>query len=482
MRGVATVPLGVWLAARAQTTTPYIRHDLASLEGQEMLRIFAGAVRTMRGRSERSATSWRWQWYTHFVSGATTKSAEISRIFGSTESAQRTLALDMWNTCQSHAGQNANHFLPWHRLFVLYLEQIIREISGRADFALPYWNYTSYDSAKRGIVPTQFRTSSDSRFSPLYRSDRTSLANSGQPIHRGQPGDAMDITTPMAKRNYSTVGDVQGFCRSIDSGIHGRIHVLVGTSRNMGSVSYAAQDPLFWVHHVNIDRLWASWNRNGRPNPTSGSWLNRSFVFADRRGVRVSARLGDCFDTEALGYGYDRYVGPDGRETPLSALTAMSGVDAIGSLPERIATGRPVELGVRPVRSELSLDPRRPATALDPTGERRTHLIIKDLHTWTQPEVLYHVYLAPRGGGIGPAQYVGSIHFFDAEFHDHGDAALDEALGENFYSFDVTALLQRIAASRSAQPGTRLEVTLVPGGRPAHAAKPLVGAMRMVWQ
>ena len=37
----------------------------------------------------------------------------------------------------------------------------------------------------------------------------------------------------MAKTRYSSVGSVQGFCRAIDSGIHGRIHVLVGNAHGM---------------------------------------------------------------------------------------------------------------------------------------------------------------------------------------------------------------------------------------------------------
>jgi hypothetical protein len=451
-----------------------------------MLRVFADAVKKMKALSDRNATGWRWQWYTHFVSGATTKSSELTRIFGSTSSAQRTFANDTWNTCQSHAGQDPNHFLPWHRIFVYYFEQIVREVSGRTDFTLPYWNYTSYDPAKRGVVPLQFRLKSDAVFAPLYRSDRSTLANTGQPIHQGQAGDAMSISTAMAKQYYNTVGSVTGFCRDIDSGIHGRIHVLTGTSKNMGKISYAAQDPLFWVHHVNIDRLWASWNANGRTNPTSGSWRDRGFTFADRLGLRVTARLKDFFDTRALGYVYDRYVGPDGRELAASSALATAGfavaAERIGRVSERIGSGRAVELGARPARTVLTVETGRPVTALDPAGERRTYLIVKDLHTWAQPEVLYHLYLVARGAGQRPEQFVGSIQFFDAEFHDHGQSELDEALGENFYSFDVTAQLQRLAAANAVRKDVPLELVLVPGGRPTPDARPMVGTVELVWQ
>src|SRR5262245_60030313 len=30
------------------------------------------------------------------------------------------------------------YFLPWHRAYILAFERIVRELSGKADFALPY--------------------------------------------------------------------------------------------------------------------------------------------------------------------------------------------------------------------------------------------------------------------------------------------------------------------------------------------------------
>ena len=482
IRGLAVLPFGVWLARNAHAGTPLVRYDIATPEGQEMLAIFAYAYRHMRARNEGNPRSWRWQWYTHFVAGNTTKSNEITRIFGTTPTAESTLANEMWNTCQSHAGQNANNFLPWHRMFVYYLEQIVRETSGRPDFALPYWNYTSYDPALRGVVPWQFRASSDPVFGTFYRPDRTVLANSGQPIHQNQPGDVMDIGTIMAKTTYSSVSGVQGFCRAVDSGIHGRIHVLVGNAQNMGAVPYAGKDALFWVHHANIDRMWASWNRNGGANPTTGSWLDTEFVFADGTGQRVAARLRDFMDESVLGYGYGRYIAADGSEEGTSApstLLATAGA-TIGRIAERIGTAPAVELHERPVRTTLNLGVGKPTTALDPSGQRRTYLIVKDLHTWSQPEVLYHLYLVPRGGGPNPNAYIGNINFFDAEFHDHGKGALGDALGENFYSFDVTGVLQRLVRS-GMKPGA-LEVSFVPGGRPTPGAKPLVGSIELAWQ
>jgi hypothetical protein len=34
------------------------------------------------------------------------------------------------------------YFLPWHRAYIASFERICQELSGKRDFALPYWNWT----------------------------------------------------------------------------------------------------------------------------------------------------------------------------------------------------------------------------------------------------------------------------------------------------------------------------------------------------
>ena len=477
LQGTAAMPLALWLSRNAfAQSAPFIRYDIASPQGADMLATYANAMQTMLTRTETDPTSWLWQWYIHFVNGATTKANEITRIFGTNVTPQSTLANEIWNTCQSHSGQNTNYFLPWHRMFVLFFEQIIREVSGRADFALPYWDYTSSDPLKRGILPIQFRSKLDPVFGVLYRADRLALANGGQRIDKNQPTDQMDITAAMQTLDYSNVGTVQGFCRAIDSGIHGRIHVLVGNTKNMGAVPYAARDPLFWVHHATIDRMWASWTAQGRVNPVMASWTTKVFVFADRTGQRVTGRIRDFFDTTTLGYAYDTLIPPVAPKQKTS-----------GTVSRVAASTRMAELGAGTTTLTIR---RLPGVTADPnilglrstSSSQRTYLVLKDLHTWKQPETLFHVYLSPSGNGVSKNAYVGAINFFDAEFHDHGGGSdLDTALGENFFSFDVTDLLRRYERS-GAKARDALAVTIVPGGQPRKDAGAMVAAIELVRQ
>ena len=119
------------------------------------------------------------------------------------------------------------------------------------------------------------------------------------------------------------------------------------------------------------------------------------------------------------------------------------------------------------------------------TGDgKRTYLVVRKLHVWVQPEVLYHLYVTPAAarGGLGPDTYVGSINFFDAEFHDHGHGMMAEALGDNFYSFDVTRVLEKFTRIGSQDLRGGVRVTFVPGGRPNPAAKPLVSVIELMRQ
>ncbi len=108
--------------ANAATMT---RYNLASANGQVMLKKYAQAVKAMVALPPSNPMSWTFQWYTHAVPTNTTKACAINSIFGAASSPQKTLATAMWNTCQGHFSAAAEpYFLPWHRMYVCFFEQI----------------------------------------------------------------------------------------------------------------------------------------------------------------------------------------------------------------------------------------------------------------------------------------------------------------------------------------------------------------------
>ncbi len=96
-----------------------------------------------------------------------------------------------------------------------------------------------------------------------------------------------------------------GFCPRLDQNPHFFTHIAIGG--DMADFATVGADPLFYLHHCNIDRIWESWNRLGNSNPTDANYLNRKFTFANRIGKRVDMPVSAGDRVAQLGYEYDRY-------------------------------------------------------------------------------------------------------------------------------------------------------------------------------
>lgn len=299
---------------------PRIRYDVASAEGQAMLAIYAKAVGLMMAKPDGDPASWTFQWYSHWVKGGADqggKTSEMARVYGSTASPARSLAQQMWDGCQAHGdNEDENFFLPWHRMYVLAFENIVRAVAQEPSFTLPYWNYL--DPAQRAI-PAQFRRPGDPVWGSLYRSTRNASVNAGGAIASASALSPEILT----EDSYSPLGADQGFCANLDGGLHGTVHVGVGNSTNgMGLVPWAAGDPIFWLHHCNIDRLWASWNATGNANPSDADFTSKPFPFADANGNQVTYTVGQMLSLAQAGYGYDALLAENGSSVPQTAALA----------------------------------------------------------------------------------------------------------------------------------------------------------------
>ena len=64
---------------------------------------------------------------------------------------------------------------------------------------------------------------------------------------------------------------------------HDGVHGSLGG--DMAQVGPASRDPIFYLHHANVDRLWAVWNARGNANSPEPFWrnfaFNRNFINAD---------------------------------------------------------------------------------------------------------------------------------------------------------------------------------------------------------
>ena len=96
----------------------------------------------------------------------------------------------------------------------------------------------------------------------------------------------------------------------------------------MGLLDTAAQDPLFWAHHANIDRLWSvGLGASASHKKTSSPWLKHKFTFWDERKRWVSITVADVINiSNNLRYTYGMVAAPEVTRNPVvTELTVDSG-------------------------------------------------------------------------------------------------------------------------------------------------------------
>lgn len=246
----------------------HVRKNVYSLSDQEIESIRRG-VKAMKDLDFSDPTSWTYQ----------------AAIHGTTRSEN----LPSWNSC--HKGGDAFFFLAWHRMYVYFFERILRAKSGDPNLTLPYWDYQS-----NPVLHPAYRTNSATNY--LYHTRNPSV-NAGGSID-AVGSISKSFNNSMDKTNYY---DFQ----SLLNGPHGAVHVAIG--RDMSSTSTAGQDPAFWLHHTNIDRLWERWLGmcGGRANPTTDDqWITKTFTFYDENGDPHSMTGSQVVDVaRQLNYRYE---------------------------------------------------------------------------------------------------------------------------------------------------------------------------------
>lgn len=196
-----------------------------------------------------------------------------------------------------HCHGIGDSFLAWHRAYIHAFEDIVREASGDDSWALPYWDWT-----ENRQMPVHFFGSGNELDTQTWNDPDPTGQSS---VRRLGPNDtlslnAVDISRIMNQRNFAV------FENRLDRGPHGAVHVAIGGHMR---AFYSPLDPIFWLHHCNVDRLWEKWlESQGHENPSTAAWLDREFrdTFADPQGQLIgSVRTGDVLDTIGLGYIYD---------------------------------------------------------------------------------------------------------------------------------------------------------------------------------
>ncbi|KAF2198311.1 Di-copper centre-containing protein [Delitschia confertaspora ATCC 74209] len=248
-----------------------------------------------------------------------------------------------------YCAHGSNIFATWHRPYLALFEQVlylnareaIREFppserrdryeNALATLRLPYWDWATASSSGEGVYPSSLQSPNiditlpngtltvknplySYTFHPLNHEDlydpnltqysiypSTVRSPSSKEPTAASRNDLISTDLEANRANlqsrvynmFTMMHDYYTFSNDISSkdsleGIHDTVHGLVGKGGHMSQVPYAGFDPIFWLHHANVDRLFAIWQSL---NPESYVWPNqsRTATFAVANGTVLDA-------------------------------------------------------------------------------------------------------------------------------------------------------------------------------------------------
>lgn len=179
----------------------------------------------------------------------------------------------------ANPGHMGDAFLPWHREFLYQFEHVLQIVDPTV--TVPYWDYTDRNATQNIIFQNNFigpnggasgiggGSVQSGFFSAangwLQRKDLSGKTWVGkytetQPLTRKLRAftdlpTTTQINDTLAKTTY------KDFRSSIERVTHNNAHIWVGGS--ISNVGTSPNDPIFWMLHANIDRIWAEWQVNG---------------------------------------------------------------------------------------------------------------------------------------------------------------------------------------------------------------------------
>lgn len=485
---------------------------------------YARAVQAMKARKLAEPLSWRffggihgfdqgvWQSFGYLAASDKLPSAALRKRF--------------WEQCQ-HATW---YFLPWHRGYLLAIEKTVRDViaslpkggaTAAKTWALPYWNYSVKNENK---LPPAFASPDwpdgkgnnplfvTQRYGPNFGSNKVFVPPNQINLKAlGEP-DFTGVTTG----GSTGFGGVEtGFQHGSNSPRFGRleqqphnnVHVLVGggdpTNQNvfglMTDPDTAGLDPIFYLHHANIDRLWAVWN--GEPaskgDPTDAQWVKGPASIGERKfsmplppnGDPWDYTPGDMTDIGKLGYTYDDLKAPAAKAMPHAKRLA-----ALGAAPRGVVgmtRDQKVELmGANEKALRISGKAEvKTSVKLDKQVRKRVsnNLAAVRAEATTQPDRVFLNIENVRGLHDATAlqvfvkdELVDTIALFGARKATTGGGGHGEGGGLTFV-LDISEIVDKLHLSNALDVNA-LDVRIVPVNPVPEAANVSIGRIRVFRQ
>lgn len=253
------------LPIQGSNTNLKVRKNAASLTPNEINR-FVNAVKSLKNTTTSGRDGTQISIYDQFVATHLATSDIAGR-----------LGPDGQPFASPAHGNSA--FLPWHRNLLLEFETLLQVVD--PSVTLPYWDFTNSSDTGNiifkdnfigpnggsggvggGTVLSGFFTQANGwvQRKDLSYNRWSGKSTATQPLTRSLQSLSNLPTSTKVDRILANTS-YPDFRNALENFLHNGVHGWVGGS--LKTLGTSPNDPVFWLLHTNVDRIWAQWQVNG---------------------------------------------------------------------------------------------------------------------------------------------------------------------------------------------------------------------------
>lgn len=214
-------------------------------------------------------------------------------------------------------------FLAWHRAMLMDFESRLQKFIDPKyqGLGVPYWDWSQDPSGQSVFNPKYLGTQGTPLADGMFTKwECVELQPGGAVVPFGPLSRALGAMAPMPDMtrampavmycgsydSFSSGTYADSFRRQMERQLHDYIHMWVGGP--LATVAIAPNDPVFYLHHCNVDRLWVRWQEM---HPSAAYFQDPEVLLPYGQNytdpmIELNLTPQQVWDYTKLGYTYER--------------------------------------------------------------------------------------------------------------------------------------------------------------------------------